>query len=66
MPKKSDYYSRQLLKTLPIDEYGIAMKIKSPIGETNWLQINMESMKDLINFYNNEIAIYNEDKIKIL
>ena len=46
-----DYYYSQLEKLLPIDEYGITIKVRSTNGQTNELNLNEESLKALEVFY---------------
>jgi hypothetical protein len=39
------YYDEEAKSLLPIDQYGVSIKMRSTKGETKWLQLNEESFK---------------------
>lgn len=42
------YYDEQVKRLLPIDEYGVRIKLESGLdrgGETKWMELNEESFK---------------------
>ncbi len=50
---KENYYAKELSKLLPIDEYGVRIQLSSSNGQTKWIALNRESIKELNDFLNN-------------
>jgi hypothetical protein len=38
-----DYVNNQMKKIVPVDEYGVQIKVKSQAGETHWLSLDKEN-----------------------
>jgi len=45
MSEPYKFYDAEAKCLLPIDQYGVSIKMRSTSGETKWLQLNEESFK---------------------
>lgn len=44
-----DYVNEQMKKIVPVDEYGVQIKVKSHGGETHWLSLDKENHMGRLN-----------------
>lgn len=50
MKEKYCYVKEELKKLLPVNEYGVSIKLRSDSGETKWLLLDNEARVELINY----------------
>ena len=48
---KESYESQQISNLIPVDRYGIKIKLNSSSGDTKWMNLNDNTMNELVKFY---------------
>jgi hypothetical protein len=56
MPEQYIYYKDEMARILPVDQYGVSIKIRTQVGQTKWLALNPDCFKNLQEIFKEQIT----------